>query len=253
MHPELCRIGHFAIYSYGVALVLAFWICTFLLRRAAPRFGFNPEEITNLLFTVFFSGIVGGRLVYILLNLRMYTLDPLEIIMLQHGGLAWFGGFIGGAAGGIFYCLKKRMPLLKTLDLIAPYIALGHGIGRIGCFFNGCCYGKVSPHGFYFPVHGESLVPVQLYSSFLLVAIFVILRMLQDKPHRAGDIFFAYLILYSVKRFFVEFFRADGNILFWGLTVFQVFSVVMFFTAVTLLAFSRKRGGRGGPGGRQSA
>ncbi|MFZ2384901.1 MAG: prolipoprotein diacylglyceryl transferase [Candidatus Omnitrophota bacterium] len=253
MHPELCRIGHFAIYSYGAALVSAFWVCAFLLRRAAPRSGFNPEEITNFLFTVFFSGILGGRLVYIVLNLRMYALDPLEMIMLQHGGLAWFGGFMGGAAGGICYCLKKRMPLLKTLDLIAPYIALGHAIGRIGCFLNGCCYGKVSPHGFYFPVHGESLVPVQLYSSSLLVAIFVILKLLQEKPHRTGDIFFFYLVLYSVKRFFVEFFRADGNILFGGLTVFQVFSMVMFFTAVTLLVFSRMRGGKGVSKGRPRA
>lgn len=244
MHPEICRMGHFAVYSYGVALVFAFWICTFLLRRAAPEAGFDPERITSLLFTAFFSGILGGRIVYILLNLKMYAADPLEIIMLQHGGLAWFGGFMGGAAGGILYCLRKKMPLLKTLDFISPYIALGHAVGRIGCFFNGCCYGKVSPHGFYFPVHGETLVPVQLYSSLLLVVIFVILRILQTRPHRGGDVFLFYMLLYSVKRFFIEFLRADGNVLFMGLTVFQVFSAVMFITAATLLAFSVRRAGR---------
>ncbi|MDD3234676.1 MAG: prolipoprotein diacylglyceryl transferase [Candidatus Omnitrophica bacterium] len=241
MHPEICRIGHCAIYSYGAALVSAFWICAFLLRRAALPAGFDPERITGLLFTVFFSGIIGGRVIYILLNLKMYISDPLEIIMLQHGGLAWFGGFMGGAAGGIIYCLKKRMPLLKTIDFISPYIALGHAIGRIGCFFNGCCYGKVSPHGFYFPVHGETLVPVQLYSSLLLVAIFVILRVLQSRPHRPGDIFLFYMMLYSIKRFLIEYLRADGNILLMGLTVFQVFSVIMFLTAVALAVFSRRR------------
>jgi len=160
--------------------------------------------------------------------------------MLQHGGLSWFGGLVGGAAFAFIYLKLKQLPVYKILDLLSPYIALAQAIGRIGCFLNGCCFGRVSEFGIYFPAHNAILIPTQLYSSFLLLIIFIILRFLQVRPHKAGEIFFMYLVLYCAKRFFIEFWRADNPQIIFGLTLFQLLSIAVFFLALAGLIFIKK-------------
>jgi phosphatidylglycerol:prolipoprotein diacylglycerol transferase len=118
--------------------------------------------------------------------------------------------------------IKRRgLFLPEVLDLCAPYLALGQSIGRIGCFLNGCCYGKEVSWGIYFPVHGAHLHPTQLYLSGGLFLIFLLLKLYQRSSSIPGLVFASYLILTSVLRFGVEFFRADHEILFLGLSVFQ--------------------------------
>lgn len=224
MYPIICKIGPFTIYSYGLMLVLAFLVSTALAALAAKKQKLNPEIIFNLAFISFISGIVGARSFYIIENLGYYIKRPLEVIMLQRGGLSWFGGLIFGVFAGIAYLKNKNLPVYKTLDLIAPFVALAQAIGRIGCLLNGCCFGK------------ESLtIPLQVYSSLLLMLIFIVLRLLQDRPHRDGEIFFTYLLLYSGKRFFIEFWRADNEIVFLGFTLFQLISIAIFCLSVLKL------------------
>ncbi len=179
MYPEICKIGPLTIYSYGLALVVAFAVATLLAARQAKKQGIDPEAIFNLNFVIFICGIIGARVFYVLDNLGYYIRQPLEIIMLQKGGLAWFGGLFAGVFSGILYLKIKKLPVLKVTDLVAPYVALAQAIGRLGCFFNGCCFGKESAYGIYFPLHGARLIPTQLYSALLLVGIFFILRFLQ--------------------------------------------------------------------------
>ncbi|MFA6130010.1 MAG: prolipoprotein diacylglyceryl transferase [Candidatus Omnitrophota bacterium] len=235
MLPEICHIGPFTIYSYGLMLVLAFFVSAHLACRQAVKMQIDPDKIFNLCFYVFIAGIIGSRFLYVISNLYYYLKHPLEIVMLQHGGMAIFGGIIFGSIFACFYIIRNKMNLLMTLDLLAPFIALGQAIGRIGCFLNGCCYGKESAFGIYFPVSGKVLIPTQLYSSLLMFLIFFALRFIQGKKHLPGQILYSYLFLYSMKRFFIEFFRDDSPRLFQGLTFFQLLSLAMFFFSVTML------------------
>ena len=235
MLPEICQIGPFTVFSYGLMLVLAFFSAAFLAARQARKEKADADKIFNLLFFVFISGIVGSRVFYVAINFPFYLRDPLEMIMLQHGGMAWFGGLIFGFSAGSLFIKKNKMSLLKTLDLLAPFIALGQAIGRIGCLLNGCCFGKPSEFGLYFAVFDKILIPTQLYSSLLLLLIFFILRSLQDRKHPAGGIFYSYLFLYSLKRFFIEFLRNDSPRIFYGLTLFQLLSLGMFFFSLAMM------------------
>jgi len=234
MFPEICHIGHFTVYSYGVMLVLAFFISSYLASRQAVKANIDPDMIFNLCFYVFIVGIIGSRIFYVVSNYPYYLKHPLEIIMLQHGGLAIFGGIIFGSFFSWVFIRRKKMDTLITLDLLVPFIALGQGIGRIGCFLNGCCYGKASVFGIYFPVLGKTLIPTQLYSSLLLFLIFFILRFMQSRKHLPGQIAYSYLFLYSVKRFFIEFFRNDNPRIFYGLTIFQLLSLAMFLFSLVM-------------------
>lgn len=229
MHPIICKIGPFTVYSYGLMLVVAFFVASLLAGRQARRQGINSEKMLELAFIVFISGIIGARLLYVIENTVYYMKNPLEIIMLQHGGLSWFGGLFLGIACGIAYSKKHKLPVPQTLDLVAPYLALGQAIGRIGCLLNGCCF-------------GSTVVPIQVTSGVILILIFVILRFLQEKLHQEGEIFFAYLLLYSLKRFFIEFFRQDNEVIFFSLTLFQVLSIAAFIIgAIGLLKSKIKK------------
>ena len=224
-------------------LALAFTLSLGLARVQAKRRGINTDLVFNLLFMAFISGIIGGRVFYIIENIGYYSKNPLEIIMLQHGGLSWFGGLIAGILISIVYLRNKKLPVYKTLDSLSPFVVLAQAIGRIGCLLNGCCFGKESSFGLYFPVHNAVLIPVQLYSSLILIFIFIILRFLQDRPHREGEIFFSYLLLYSLKRFFIEFLRADNPVVFSGFTLFQIISVLIFCLSLAKLALIKKMKG----------
>ena len=242
MHPEICRFGPFTVYSYGLMLVFAFVVASWLACLEAKREGMDPDILFNFAFLAFVCGVIGARIFYVLDNLREYLAHPIEIFMLSHGGLAWFGGLIGGALSGILYLKIKKIPIYKTLDLIVPFVALAQAIGRIGCLLNGCCFGRESAAGIYFPAQQAVLIPTQLYSSLLLLVIFVILRLLQDRPHKTGQIFFAYLFFYGCKRFMVEFWRADSLPVFFGLTLFQLLSFgLVLFSIIGFININRRK------------
>ncbi|MCM8801476.1 MAG: prolipoprotein diacylglyceryl transferase [Candidatus Omnitrophica bacterium] len=240
MHPLLFKFGPFTVYAYGFMVAVAYIVGVYLATIKARQEKLNPEIIFNLSFIVFIAGIIGARLFYVLENLAYYIDNPLEIIMLHHGGLAWFGGFIFGVFFGIVYLKKKRIPVLATFDLIVPYLSLSQAIGRVGCLLNGCCFGKEAEWGIYFIVHRKFLIPTQMFSSLILLIIFIALRFYQDKPHRTGRIFFAYLILYSLKRFFIEFLRADNPVVFYSLTLFQLLSIGLFLLGLAGFLFVRE-------------
>ncbi|OGX32359.1 MAG: hypothetical protein A3G37_03165 [Omnitrophica WOR_2 bacterium RIFCSPLOWO2_12_FULL_46_30] len=221
MYPVIFKFGFIQIYSYGLMLVFAFWISVFLLTRQAPALKVTNDFFWNLSLVILLAGILGARLAYIALNLQFFLDNPQEVFMLWHGGLVWYGGFLGGMLSGCVYLKRKKMPLLKTLDLIMPYVGLAQSIGRIGCFLNGCCYGRL-------------FIPAQLFSSFGLLIIFVILRLLQALPRRQGFILACYLIAVSLLRFIEEFLRGDSPRNFWGLTIFQVISIAVFLSGLFL-------------------
>jgi phosphatidylglycerol:prolipoprotein diacylglycerol transferase len=207
-------------------LVAAFGVSSFLAAGQARKNGLQPETVFNLVFMIFIFGIIGARIFYIIENLDFYLADPGEVFMLQHGGLSWFGGLILGVIAASIGIKRKKLNILKVADLLSPFVALGQAIGRLGCLLNGCCGGR-------------TVISLQIYSSFILILIFIVLRFLQEKPHKEGEVFFAYLILYSLKRFCIEFWRADYKSVFAGLTLFQLISAVVLL--IGLIGYARVR------------
>ncbi len=245
MHPVICTIGPFSVYSYGFMLVAAFSLSSWLAGQEAKKRQIESEIIFNFLFMVFVSGIIGARIFFVIENAGYYFKNPIEIIMLQYGGLSWFGGLIMGSVSGIVYLRKKKLGVYRALDLVAPFIALGQVLGRIGCFLNGCCFGKISSFGIYSEAYKSFLLPTQIFSAAILLVIFIILRLLQIRPRPAGMIFFSYLFLYSVKRFFIEFLRADNPVVFSGLTLFQILSILVFcLSSIKLILIIRSNAAR---------
>lgn len=242
MYPVICQIGPFTVFSYGLMLAIAFIVASVLAGARAKNEGINPDIIFNLSFFIFICGIIGARLFYVFENFSYYFKHIPEIIKLQQGGLSWFGGFFAACICGFIYIKSKKLSFLKMLDLLAPFLALAQSLGRIGCLLNGCCFGKVSSFGLYFEAHDAVLIPTQLYSSIFLLALFYFLRLAQDRPHKEGKVFFLYLLIYSLGRFFIEFLRADNAVLLGGLTLFQLISIALFiFSAFVLLRISKTR------------
>ncbi|MDP3804358.1 MAG: prolipoprotein diacylglyceryl transferase, partial [Candidatus Omnitrophota bacterium] len=142
MHPILLKLGPFTVYSYGVMVAIGFGIFTFLVYRRAAKFNIDQDKIIDLTILILVWGIIGARLLYVASNLSFYLANPVDIVNLSKGGLVWYGGFLAALFAGMVYLKNNRLNFWEITDLIAPYIALAQGFGRIGCFFNGCCYGK---------------------------------------------------------------------------------------------------------------
>jgi phosphatidylglycerol:prolipoprotein diacylglycerol transferase len=253
MHRILFEIGPLKFYSYGFFVAVGFLLAAFLAVREARRTDIPDNDMLDVLLSILAGGLIGGRLLFVLINRELFAADPLSIIMLQEGGLAFHGALAGGVAAGLLAALLKRVPVLKVADLVAPYIALGHSIGRIGCFFNGCCYGRITegPGGVTFPGEAVMRMPVQLYSSLALLLIAFFLLWLRGRRHvYRGAVFASYVLLYGIFRFFVEFLRADTPAVYAGLTLSQVISAGMVLAGTLMLGWVlyHGRSGREGNG-----
>jgi len=221
--PVLLKIGPITIYSYGFMLALGFLTSIWLARRnISPDSTIDREKIIDLGLFVLVAGVIGARLTYVLLNISEYISSPLEIIMIHHGGLVFYGGLIGAVLTGWLLLKKWKWDFLSTADLIVPYLALAQAFGRIGCLLNGCCYG-IGQH------------PAQVYSSLSLLGIFIILRMMNSRVKKKGAITCSYFILYPVTRFTIEFFRGDVPRVLGNLTVSQIISILVLGVTVVLL------------------
>jgi phosphatidylglycerol:prolipoprotein diacylglycerol transferase len=278
MHPYLLRIplpgGHgFTIASYGFMIVLGFLLCLWLLQRRGRRMGMDPTALFDTAVTVLICGIVGARIFYVAQHWPSFAGDPVKIIRLDLGGLAFFGGLIGGLIGLLVSAALKGIPLLPMLDVGASLVPLGHAFGRMGCFLNGCCYGVLThvPWAVRFPkVIGrdgqivgsppfsdqvrEKLItaqeswslpvhPTQLYAVGYNLTIFAVLSLLLFRRRRPGDIAWLYAILYGSARFTNEFFRADTLARDWlgGLTIFQGLAMIAVGVGATMLIRSLRR------------
>ncbi|MEA3306120.1 MAG: prolipoprotein diacylglyceryl transferase, partial [Candidatus Omnitrophota bacterium] len=180
MHPILFEFGKLRIYSYGVMVALGFLIALYFAAREAKRAGIAPEKMFDIGLQAILFGIISARALHVFVNLSYYAASPLDIIMINKGGLAFHGGLFGGILAVWYYIKRNKMNLWKTADVIIPYVALGQSIGRIGCLLNGCCYGTPTqlPIGISFPGRLLPLHPTQVYSSVFLFLMFIVLKRL---------------------------------------------------------------------------
>jgi phosphatidylglycerol:prolipoprotein diacylglycerol transferase len=242
MHPVFFQIGSFTVYSYGLFVALAmgisFWICD----RRAAGLGLERSMVADMIFLLFISGVAGARIFFVLQHFSDYTQEPWRIFFLQEGGLVWYGGFFLASICGAFYAMRRHWPLLSLCDFFSPVLPLAHAVGRLGCFFNGCCYGRFtsSKWGMTFPFESHPRIPIQLYESALLLFLSLLLFFLSTRKKRPGEIFTIYIILYAILRFCVEFLRGD-QMPIKGLTLPQWTSTVLAAGAVFLFFFLRRK------------
>lgn len=247
MYPTLFHIGGFAVHTYGVFIAIGFLFALSLAVREAGRVGEDPEKIVDLSLYILIAAIVGSRLLYVAINWRIFREDPLEVFRIWNGGLVFYGGLIVAFLVVMWYLKKHRLNVWKTADILAPSLALGQAIGRIGCFFAGCCYGKACHHWWCVTfTHPESLAPkgvplhpTQLYSSFNAFLVFLVLIGLRRRKKFEGELCWIYILVYSITRSIIEFFRGDhrGALLGGLLSTSQAIGVVMALVAVFMLFY----------------
>jgi phosphatidylglycerol:prolipoprotein diacylglycerol transferase len=246
MLPVLFRIGSFYVPTYGVLVAIAFLTGLAITTRLARRAGLPAEKITNLAVYCAIAGIVGAKLFMFLFDIGDYIRDPGQIFTmatLQAAGV-FHGGFIIALIFAYLYLDRQKLPILKTMDVFAPGIAIGQAIGRLGCFAAGCCWGKVCylPWGVRFrsnfaaPVPlDKPLHPVQLYESAADLLIFFFLYRFVGRSPRSGQVMGLYLVLYSTARFIIEFFREHEQALVGPFSLTQWIALALFFLGAVLL------------------
>jgi len=245
--PRIFHIGSFSLPTYGLLVSLGVLIGLWISVRNSERQGINGEHAWNFGILVVLSGIVGAKILYIVNDWGYYTAHPREIFSfgtLQAGGV-FSGGLIAAFVTAAWYIRKNRMPALATCDAFAPGLALGHAIGRLGCFAAGCCYGKPTTHfwgvTFKNPLAqawvgtplGVPLEPTQLFESAVELANFFILMWMLRRKKFDGQVFGAYLFLYGVARYFLEFIRDDpgrGSVFGGAMTGTQLISIGLVIT-----------------------
>lgn len=252
--PVILQLGHFSLRWYGVATAVAMIVGFALVTHEAKRKGIPEDALRSMALWVIAAGVVGARLLHVIDNWGYYLANPWAVLAVQEGGLAIFGAILGGSAAGIFYARRRGLPLGRVADAAAPAAVLGQAIGRIACIINGDAVGAPTnlPWGFVYtnpgtlaPSLGQAYQPTQAYEMVWDLLVFGVLWWARDRLKVDGLLFLAYLMLYSVGKFVISFWRLEPIFLF-GLREAQVVALgIIAFTiilAANLLSRARTQG-----------
>jgi phosphatidylglycerol:prolipoprotein diacylglycerol transferase len=264
VHDIAFKLGPLTITWYGIFVASGFLFGLWNASRRALRANLNPEMIFDCGTWLLVGTVVGARALYVV-SYWSFVVDAaqeyhhspvLEIFMVQHGGIVYYGGLIGASAACILFAWRKRVPLWKLADILAPGVALGSFFGRWGCLMHGCCYGRPTdlPWGIQFPVghethpHDDGLPhyvhPTQIYDSLLNLVLFAGLAWFYRRRKFDGQVFALYLVCYAVLRSFVEYFRGDypkADLVAGWITPAQCVSAGTLLAGVLLLWLLPKR------------
>src|SRR5437762_9923725 len=250
MYPRLFELGPITVYTYGVLLAAAYLLgLRFAMSRAKQR-GLDATRVLDLGIYIIISALVGAKLLLLVTDFQTFRRDPRELLMLARSGGVFYGGLILAVGVALWYIRRAGLPLWTTCDVFAPGIALGHVVGRFGCLFAGCCYGKPTtrPWGITFtdpfaaanvgtPL-GVPLHPTQLYEAG---AEFLILLLLlgTERKGRAypGRTFWLYMLLYGISRFIIEFYRGDERGTVGMFSTSQFISILLVPLALGMLVY----------------
>src|SRR5688500_2890118 len=241
MYPTLLRIGDFEVTTFGalvaMAVVVGLWIFHRELRRSDL-----PESGVDAALMGVLGGLVGAKLIW---AIEFRHDAPFLSLLLSRGGLSWFGGFIGGVGAGLWSLYKRRIPIVPALAAAAPALAIGHAIGRIGCFLVGDDYGRPTdvPWGVAFPrglpPTSDPVHPTQLYETLGLAAIAWILIRWRRAGTAAADVFGRYLVMAGALRFVIEFVRVNARVA-GPLTLAQIFSLGIMVLGLWFMRWRRR-------------
>ena len=269
MHQIAFTIFSHPIHWYGVCIAAGFLLATGLMLRLRHCAGMSRDHVFDIAMLSIFSGIIGARVFFVI---QFWEKDfagrPFSTVFrVDQGGIVFYGGFIAAFASLCIYSYRKKLSLRLILDLAAPAIAIAHAFGRIGCFMQGCCFGRCAPENFpgavRFPagsmpfhrypgpdgLHSLPLYPVQLYECVLNLLLSVLLVFLLRKNRKPGRIAAIYLIAYAAIRFTIEFFRGDHTDFFLKMTPSQNIALFVMLPLGILVYFLPTRGEVRGPAG----
>ena len=249
MRMVLFQIFGIKVYSYGLMIAIGIIVAGLMFLRKGKEKGYDEDKLTNLMILAVVSGIVGGKLLFILVNIKEIMKDKSLLYNLGEGFVV-YGAIILGTLSVYIYTRKKKWDFLSVMDCIMPGLAIAQGFGRIGCFLAGCCYGKATDlfMGVTFPVDslapsGIALHPTQLYSSvfdFILGAFLIIYS--RNKNAKNGKLTSAYVIFYSIGRFIVEFLRDDKRGALWIFSTSQWIAIGTLILGIILFVWVNKKG-----------
>ncbi|MCI1902833.1 MAG: prolipoprotein diacylglyceryl transferase [Enterococcaceae bacterium] len=243
------------IHWYALIIVTGVILAVVLATREGERVGIKADDVTDFMLYGLPIGIIGARIYYVLFEWPYYAANPGEIIKIWHGGLAIYGGLIAGAITLVIFCRHRFISVWKFLDIAAPGIILAQAIGRWGNFMNHEAFGPKTTRAFLEQFHlpqwlidnmyieGFYRQPTFLYESSWNLLGFLLLILLRRVPHffRQGEIFLAYLMWYSVGRFFIEGLRTDSLYLFSNIRISQLLSVILFAGALLVILYRRHK------------
>src|SRR5438128_7393593 len=250
MHPRLFEFGPITVYTYGVLLAAAYLLGLKLAMTRAQKRGLDHNRVLDLGIYIIISALIGAKLLLLVTDFSTFRNDPKELLTLARSGGVFYGGLILAVVVALWYIRRAGLPLWTTCDVFAPGIALGHVVGRFGCLFAGCCYGKPTtrPWGITFtdpfaaanvgtPL-GVPLHPTQLYEAGaeFLILIFLLATERKGRPF-AGRTFWAYMLLYAISRFIIEYFRGDERGTVGMFSTSQFISILLAPLAIVMLVY----------------
>ena len=238
-------IGPFTIRSYGFMIFLGIIAALLLGNHRAKKKGLGDEIAYDLTFVCAFCGMLGAKLLYLIMDWKEFWQDPVWGILY---GFVVYGGIIGGILAAYIFSRKQKYDFRLILDLAFPSVAVAQGFGRIGCFLAGCCYGAptdawygITFHNSYIAPNDIKLFPTQLVSSAGMFCIAGILLVYDRYGKKQGRIGALYLFLYSIGRFCIEFWRGDAERGHVGvLSTSQFISIFIFIFGVIVWMWSNK-------------
>src|SRR6476661_2730232 len=254
MYPRLFELGAVTVYTYGVLLAAAYLLGLRLAMVRAKARGLDQQRVLDLGIYIIISALVGAKLLLVVTDFRTFVNDPKELITLARSGGVFYGGLILAVSVALWYIRRIGLPLWTTTDVFAPGIALGHVVGRFGCFFAGCCYGKPTtlPWAITFtspfaaanvgtplnvPLH-----PTQLYEAGAELLILVFLLATESRGRRyPGRTFWLYMLLYAISRFIIEFYRNDPRGAVMMFSTSQFISLLLAPLAIVMLVALARR------------
>lgn len=246
LHSVYFTIFGIKIYMYGVMITLGILAGIGLAFWNYKRKGLSTNHILNIGLIAIPSAIVGARIYYCVFFDKPY--DFISFIDITNGGLAVYGAIIGGAVAVFIYCLVKKINFLHVADCTVPSLAIGQCLGRIGCYFGGCCYGiqtDVQVFPFAVMIGDEWRLATFFYESFATLVICIMLVVMLSKIKLKGFVFCAYFLLYGIARFFIEGVRGD-SLYFLGLRVSQLLSLILIVCSIafiiSLIFYYKKKG-----------
>ena len=248
-------IGPITIHMYGVMIAAGFLAALLMTLRRGKKRGYDEDLIWGIFFCAIIGGMLGTRILYYIVEIPEILKDP-SILWDFKNGYVVYGGIIGGILASYIYCRTKKQAFMPYFDLVMPAVSFAQGFGRLGCFFAGCCYGRetdawygITFHNSSFAPNGVKLIPTQLISSAGDFLICALLLWFASKKPKTGRVAAAYLVLYGIGRFAVEFLRNDYRGSVGVLSTSQLISIgaviggiVLYFAAPKLAGAGNGRG-----------
>src|SRR5436305_4187873 len=256
MYPRLFELGPITVYTYGVLLAAAYLLGLRLAMVRAKARGLDDARVLDLGIYIIISALIGAKLLLLITDFRTFSSDPRELLNLARSGGVFYGGLILAVSVALWYIRKIGLPLWTTTDVFAPGIALGHVVGRFGCFFAGCCWGKPTdvPWAITFtnpyaaanvgtplnvPLH-----PTQLYEAGAEFLILIFLLATEKSGRKfAGRTFWLYMLLYAISRYIIEYYRDDPRGSIGPFSTSQFISLILAPLAVVMLVYLRRVSG----------